>query len=165
MLQVSLFMLVKSFFFKVTFVSCPQLKLQTSFPYRKPSQLASAIHVSPPILHRLDEVFLREARHTVSRQEFSFERHKSLTCSRKWSESTFWMIDWLNLQLFWTSWQGLHLFFTPPPGFPSGATAGYAKSQVRDILKAEFNKSVELQVRKVQGQSSAAAVTVCDVRL
>ncbi|XP_049430723.1 UPF0606 protein KIAA1549 isoform X1 [Epinephelus fuscoguttatus] len=31
-------------------------------------------------------------------------------------------------------------------GFPSGATIGYAKSQVRDILKAEFNKSVELQV-------------------
>ncbi|KAK2841988.1 hypothetical protein Q5P01_012188 [Channa striata] len=30
--------------------------------------------------------------------------------------------------------------------FPSGATAGYAKSQIRDILKAEFNKSVELQV-------------------
>lgn len=30
--------------------------------------------------------------------------------------------------------------------FPSGATVGYAKSQVRDILKAEFNKSVELQV-------------------
>ncbi|KAM7414185.1 hypothetical protein PAMA_019144 [Pampus argenteus] len=31
-------------------------------------------------------------------------------------------------------------------GFPSGATVGYAKSQVRDILKWEFNKSVELQV-------------------
>lgn len=31
-------------------------------------------------------------------------------------------------------------------GFPSGATVGYAKSQVRDILKGEFNKSVELQV-------------------
>uniref|UniRef100_A0A8C6T5G4 Si:ch211-1e14.1 n=1 Tax=Neogobius melanostomus TaxID=47308 RepID=A0A8C6T5G4_9GOBI len=31
-------------------------------------------------------------------------------------------------------------------GFPFGATIGYAKSQVRDILKAEFNKSVELQV-------------------
>ncbi|AWP08792.1 putative UPF0606 protein KIAA1549-like [Scophthalmus maximus] len=31
-------------------------------------------------------------------------------------------------------------------GFPSGATVGYAKSQVRDILKVEFNKSVELQV-------------------
>ncbi|XP_042352545.1 UPF0606 protein KIAA1549 [Plectropomus leopardus] len=31
-------------------------------------------------------------------------------------------------------------------GFPSGATIGYAKSQLRDILKAEFNKSVELQV-------------------
>ncbi|XP_026221713.1 UPF0606 protein KIAA1549 isoform X3 [Anabas testudineus] len=30
--------------------------------------------------------------------------------------------------------------------FPSGATVGYAKSQIRDILKAEFNKSVELQV-------------------
>ncbi|CAK6960139.1 UPF0606 protein KIAA1549 [Scomber scombrus] len=31
-------------------------------------------------------------------------------------------------------------------GFPSGATVGYAKSQVKDILKLEFNKSVELQV-------------------
>ncbi|XP_067359181.1 UPF0606 protein KIAA1549 isoform X3 [Channa argus] len=30
--------------------------------------------------------------------------------------------------------------------FPSAATVGYAKSQIRDILKAEFNKSVELQV-------------------
>lgn len=35
----------------------------------------------------------------------------------------------------------------PCEGFPSGATVGYAKAQVRDILKAEFNKSVELQVR------------------
>lgn len=35
----------------------------------------------------------------------------------------------------------------PREGFPSGATVGYAKAQVRDILKAEFNKSVELQVR------------------
>ncbi|KAG7521648.1 hypothetical protein JOB18_003626 [Solea senegalensis] len=31
-------------------------------------------------------------------------------------------------------------------GFPSGATVGHAKSQIRDILKMEFNKSVELQV-------------------
>ncbi|XP_017274546.1 UPF0606 protein KIAA1549 isoform X2 [Kryptolebias marmoratus] len=31
-------------------------------------------------------------------------------------------------------------------GFPSGVTAGYAKSQVRDILKVEFNKTVELQI-------------------
>ncbi|KAM6937057.1 LOW QUALITY PROTEIN: UPF0606 protein KIAA1549 [Xenentodon cancila] len=31
-------------------------------------------------------------------------------------------------------------------GFPSGATVGYAKSQVKDVLKWEFNKSVELQV-------------------
>ncbi|XP_071360970.1 UPF0606 protein KIAA1549 isoform X2 [Trachinotus anak] len=31
-------------------------------------------------------------------------------------------------------------------GFPSGATLGYAKSQIKDILKVEFNKSVELQV-------------------
>ncbi|XP_041652559.1 UPF0606 protein KIAA1549 isoform X2 [Cheilinus undulatus] len=31
-------------------------------------------------------------------------------------------------------------------GFPSAATVGYAKSQVKDILKVEFNKSVELQV-------------------
>uniref|UniRef100_A0A8C7LV27 Si:ch211-1e14.1 n=1 Tax=Oncorhynchus mykiss TaxID=8022 RepID=A0A8C7LV27_ONCMY len=33
-------------------------------------------------------------------------------------------------------------------GFPAGATVGYAKSQVRDVLKTEFNKSVELQVVK-----------------
>ncbi|XP_029379670.1 UPF0606 protein KIAA1549 [Echeneis naucrates] len=31
-------------------------------------------------------------------------------------------------------------------GFPSGATVGYAKSQIKDILKVEFNKSVELQI-------------------
>ncbi|XP_056243709.1 UPF0606 protein KIAA1549 isoform X2 [Seriola aureovittata] len=31
-------------------------------------------------------------------------------------------------------------------GFPSGATVGYAKSLIKDILKVEFNKSVELQV-------------------
>uniref|UniRef100_A0A1A7YMY1 KIAA1549 n=1 Tax=Iconisemion striatum TaxID=60296 RepID=A0A1A7YMY1_9TELE len=31
-------------------------------------------------------------------------------------------------------------------GFPPGVTVGYAKSQVRDILKGEFNKPVELQV-------------------
>lgn len=31
-------------------------------------------------------------------------------------------------------------------GFPSGATVGYAKAQLRDVLKLEFNKSVELQV-------------------
>uniref|UniRef100_A0A8C4Z1K5 Si:ch211-1e14.1 n=1 Tax=Gadus morhua TaxID=8049 RepID=A0A8C4Z1K5_GADMO len=31
-------------------------------------------------------------------------------------------------------------------GFPSGATVGYAKTQIRDILKSEFNKPVELQV-------------------
>lgn len=31
-------------------------------------------------------------------------------------------------------------------GFPSGATVGYAKSQIGDILKGEFDKSVELQV-------------------
>lgn len=31
-------------------------------------------------------------------------------------------------------------------GFPAGTTVGYAKSQIRDILKGEFNKSVELQV-------------------
>lgn len=35
-------------------------------------------------------------------------------------------------------------------GFSSGATVGYAKSQVRDILKGEFNKSVELQVNLSQ---------------
>ncbi len=35
-------------------------------------------------------------------------------------------------------------------GFPSGATVGYAKSQVRDILKVEFNKSMELQVNLSQ---------------
>ncbi|XP_071199922.1 UPF0606 protein KIAA1549-like isoform X3 [Salvelinus alpinus] len=33
-------------------------------------------------------------------------------------------------------------------GFPAGATVGFAKSQVRDVLKTEFNKSVELQVAK-----------------
>uniref|UniRef100_A0A8C7FSI0 Si:ch211-1e14.1 n=1 Tax=Oncorhynchus kisutch TaxID=8019 RepID=A0A8C7FSI0_ONCKI len=33
-------------------------------------------------------------------------------------------------------------------GFPPGATVGYAKSQIRDILKTEFNKSIELQVAK-----------------
>lgn len=32
--------------------------------------------------------------------------------------------------------------------FPPGVTVGYAKSQVKDILKAEFNKSVEIQVNK-----------------
>ncbi|KAM9376102.1 UPF0606 protein KIAA1549 [Pholidichthys leucotaenia] len=31
-------------------------------------------------------------------------------------------------------------------GFPSGATDGYAKSQIRDILKEEFNKTFEIQV-------------------
>uniref|UniRef100_A0A1A8IAI0 KIAA1549 n=1 Tax=Nothobranchius kuhntae TaxID=321403 RepID=A0A1A8IAI0_NOTKU len=31
-------------------------------------------------------------------------------------------------------------------GFPPGVTVGHAKSQVRDVLKREFNKSVELQV-------------------
>lgn len=31
-------------------------------------------------------------------------------------------------------------------GFPLGSTAGYAKARVREILKAEFNRSVELQV-------------------
>lgn len=44
--------------------------------------------------------------------------------------------------------RGPPLLFISPPGFPSGATTGYAKSQVRDILKVEFNKSVELQVCK-----------------
>ncbi|XP_062860330.1 UPF0606 protein KIAA1549 [Trichomycterus rosablanca] len=33
-------------------------------------------------------------------------------------------------------------------GFPAGLTAGYAKAKVREILKAEFNRSVELQVVK-----------------
>lgn len=33
-----------------------------------------------------------------------------------------------------------------PTGFPLGSTAGYAKAKVREILKAEFNRSVELQV-------------------
>lgn len=42
------------------------------------------------------------------------------------------------------------LLFISPSGFPSGVTTGYAKSQVRDILKVEFNKSVELQVCKAQ---------------
>ncbi|KAL4612796.1 UPF0606 protein KIAA1549-like [Arapaima gigas] len=33
-------------------------------------------------------------------------------------------------------------------GLPTGSTTGYAKSQVREILKVEFNRSVELQVVK-----------------
>uniref|UniRef100_A0A8C1ZZK7 Si:ch211-1e14.1 n=1 Tax=Cyprinus carpio TaxID=7962 RepID=A0A8C1ZZK7_CYPCA len=33
-------------------------------------------------------------------------------------------------------------------GFPPGSTAGYAKAKVREILKAEYNRSVELQVLK-----------------
>ncbi|XP_053091032.1 UPF0606 protein KIAA1549 isoform X2 [Pangasianodon hypophthalmus] len=33
-------------------------------------------------------------------------------------------------------------------GFPLGSTSGYAKAKVREILKAEFNRSVELQVVK-----------------
>uniref|UniRef100_A0A3Q4HRV7 UPF0606 protein KIAA1549-like n=1 Tax=Neolamprologus brichardi TaxID=32507 RepID=A0A3Q4HRV7_NEOBR len=38
-------------------------------------------------------------------------------------------------------------------GFPAGATVGYAKSQVRDILKGEFNKSVELQFSFQRGSN------------
>ncbi|XP_040894359.1 UPF0606 protein KIAA1549 [Toxotes jaculatrix] len=54
-------------------------------------------------------------------------------------------------------------------GFPSGATVGYAKSQIRDILKVEFNKSVELQVvdpppkfvfRVVSGQVVYTSISV-----
>lgn len=41
----------------------------------------------------------------------------------------------------------IHEFILSSEGFPSGATVGYAKSQIRDILKVEFNKSVELQVK------------------
>ncbi|KAL1257025.1 hypothetical protein QQF64_012570, partial [Cirrhinus molitorella] len=33
-------------------------------------------------------------------------------------------------------------------GFPPGSTAGYAKAKVREILKVEYNRSVELQVVK-----------------
>ncbi|XP_055030194.2 UPF0606 protein KIAA1549 isoform X1 [Misgurnus anguillicaudatus] len=33
-------------------------------------------------------------------------------------------------------------------GFPPGSTAGYAKAKIREILKDEFNRSVELQVVK-----------------
>ncbi|XP_051725710.1 UPF0606 protein KIAA1549 isoform X2 [Ctenopharyngodon idella] len=33
-------------------------------------------------------------------------------------------------------------------GFPPGSTVGYAKAKVREILKAEYNRSVELQVVK-----------------
>ncbi|KAI7802456.1 UPF0606 protein KIAA1549 isoform X1 [Triplophysa rosa] len=33
-------------------------------------------------------------------------------------------------------------------GFPPGSTAGYAKAKIREILKAKFNRSVELQVVK-----------------
>ncbi|XP_008434757.1 UPF0606 protein KIAA1549 isoform X1 [Poecilia reticulata] len=39
-----------------------------------------------------------------------------------------------------------HPVYLTKTGFPSGVTVGFAKSQVRDILKVEFNKSVELQV-------------------
>ncbi|XP_054890923.1 UPF0606 protein KIAA1549 isoform X4 [Poeciliopsis prolifica] len=39
-----------------------------------------------------------------------------------------------------------HPAYLTKTGFPSGVTVGFAKSQVRDILKVEFNKSVELQV-------------------
>lgn len=38
------------------------------------------------------------------------------------------------------------MFLNSSKGFPPGVTVGYAKSQVKDILKLEFNKSVELQV-------------------
>ncbi|XP_051579871.1 UPF0606 protein KIAA1549-like isoform X2 [Myxocyprinus asiaticus] len=33
-------------------------------------------------------------------------------------------------------------------GFPPGSTAGYAKAKVREILKTEYNRSVEIQVVK-----------------
>lgn len=49
-------------------------------------------------------------------------------------------------------------------GFPPGVTVGYAKSQVKDILKAEFNKSVELQVNSTPVQMEGkmyACVSVC----
>ncbi|XP_043981997.1 UPF0606 protein KIAA1549 isoform X1 [Gambusia affinis] len=39
-----------------------------------------------------------------------------------------------------------HPAYLTDTGFPSGVTVGFAKSQVKDILKVEFNKSVELQV-------------------
>ncbi|XP_032439930.1 UPF0606 protein KIAA1549 isoform X3 [Xiphophorus hellerii] len=39
-----------------------------------------------------------------------------------------------------------HPAYLTKAGFQSGVTVGFAKSQVRDILKVEFNKSVELQV-------------------
>lgn len=37
-------------------------------------------------------------------------------------------------------------------GFPPGVTVGYAKSHIKDILKAEFNRSVELQVNETYFQ-------------
>lgn len=39
--------------------------------------------------------------------------------------------------------------YPSPTGFPLGSTAGFAKAKVREILKAEFNRSVELQVNKL----------------
>lgn len=50
------------------------------------------------------------------------------------------------------------ILWISPPGFPPGATIGYAKSQVRDILKAEFNKSVELQVCKAPRETSQSTL-------
>lgn len=40
------------------------------------------------------------------------------------------------------------VFLNSFEGFPPGVTVGYAKSHIKDILKAEFNKSVELQVNE-----------------
>lgn len=48
--------------------------------------------------------------------------------------------------------QGVTVFLNSFEGFPPGVTVGYAKSHIKDILKAEFNRSVELQVNETYFQ-------------
>lgn len=59
--------------------------------------------------------------------------------------------NYLNQKLFFLSWEktktALLISFE---GFPSGVTIGFAKSQIKDILKGEFNNSVELQVNSTR---------------
>lgn len=47
---------------------------------------------------------------------------------------------------------GYSCVFNSFEGFPPGVTVGYAKSHIKDILKAEFNRSVELQVNETYFQ-------------
>lgn len=47
---------------------------------------------------------------------------------------------------------GYSCVFNSFEGFPPGVTLGYAKSHIKDILKAEFNRSVELQVNETYFQ-------------